>query len=395
VERIFVQRIQRILKSLGFWAGATRAAFSSASMVPVVLGGAVAAAHGAFAVGPFLLSAAGVLALHLASNLVNDYYDYASGADVIRDTRTPFYGGGTILVEGRLSPRQVSQAYRLLYTVALATGIALAAMRSVGGLGLHAGLQVSGAVAGGNAIAPGGGVGARASGGAALGGAAVLALGLAGFLCGYFYTAPPLRLSYRGFGEATIGLSFGPLTVAGVYFVQAGRLGVEALEALVASIPLGLLVAAIVFVNEFPDRAADGAAGKRTLVVRLPLRTALTGYSALVLAPFAIVAAAILLGLLPPPTALAYLALPLAVRGIRNLRAAHGTPAPRPGPDSCGSSGGPADPGAPSALGARQVSTVCGAYLAPRQVAASILTILLHLAVGLLLSLGFTLDSLR
>lgn len=352
MERIFVQRI---LRFLGFWAGATRAAFSSASMVPVVLGGAVAAAHGAFAVGPFLLSAAGVLTLHLGANLVNDYYDYASGADVIRDSRTPFYGGGTILVEGTLSPRQVSRAYRILFAVAFLIGLVLATSRGPG----------------------------------------VLALGLAGFLCGYFYTAPPLRLSYVGLGEATIGLCFGPLTVAGVYFVQAGRLGAEPLEALVASIPVGLLVAAIVFVNEFPDRAADGAAGKRTLVVRLPLRTALTGYSALVLAPFAILAVAIIFGLLPRTTALAYLALPLAVVGIRNLRAAHGIPALRLGPDSCGSSGGPADPGAPDTLGADQVPTVCGGYLVPRQVAASISTILLHLAVGLLLSLGFTLDSLR
>ncbi|MBC7084488.1 MAG: prenyltransferase [Firmicutes bacterium] len=382
MERIFVQRIQRILRSLAFWAGATRAAFSSASMVPVVLGGAVSAAHGTFAVGPFLLSAAGVLALHLGANLVNDYYDYASGADVIRDSRTPFYGGGTILVEGTLSPRQVSRAYRILFAVAFLIGLVLATSRGLG----------------------------------------VLALGLGGFLCGYFYTAPPLRLSYVGLGEATIGLCFGPLTVAGVYFAQAGRLGAEALEALVASIPVGLLVAAIVFVNEFPDRAADGAAGKRTLVVRLPLRTALTGYSALVLAPFAIVAAAILLGLLPPAAALAYLALPLAALGIRNLRAAHSIPAPRLGPDTCGSPGGledrgsscglcgprracgpahfirpngPVDPGAPGTLGARQVPTVCGGYLAPRQVAASISTILLHLAVGLLLSLGFTLHSLR
>lgn len=379
MERSFVQRIQRILRSLGFWAGATRAAFSSASMVPVVLGGAVAAAHGAFAVGPFLLSAAGVLALHLGANLVNDYYDYASGADIIRDSRTPFYGGGTILVERTLSPRQVSRAYRILFAVALLIGLVLATSRGPG----------------------------------------VLALGLAGFLCGYFYTAPPLHLSYIGLGEATIGLCFGPLTVGGAYFAQTGGV---ARDVLVASLPVGLLVAAIVFVNEFPDRTADGAAGKRTLVVRLPLRTALAGYSALVLAPFVVVTAAILLGLLPPATALAYLALPLAVLGIRNLRAAHSIPAPRLGPDSCGSPGGlgdrggscgpcsprracgpahsigpngPADPGTPGDLDARQVSTVCGAYLAPRQVAASISTILLHLAVGLLLSLGFTLDLLR
>ncbi len=314
------KRIRTVLGVCRFWLGATRATFAPASMVPVVLGGAIAAHYRAFATGRFLLAAAGVLALHLGANLVNDYYDYASGADVIRDSRTPFYGGGTILVEGALSPRQVSRAYRSLYAAALLTGIALAAAR----------------------------------------GAGVLALGLAGFLCGYFYTAPPLRLSYVGLGEATIGLCFGPLTVAGTLLAETGAVTPEAL---VASIPVGLLVAAVVFVNEFPDRAADGAAGKRTLVVRLPLRAAIACYAALVLAPFAVIAAAILLDLLPRAAALAYLALPLALNAVKHLQAAHADP-PVSNPS---------------------------AFAPSHQVAASIATILLHLAVGLLLSLAYVL----
>lgn len=328
MKRVLTYRIQRVLTSLGFWASATRAAFSSASMVPVALGGAVAASHGSFATGPFLLSAAGVLALHLGANLVNDYYDFASGADEIRDDRTPFYGGGTILVDGTLAPRQVSRAYRALFAAAILISLILAVSR----------------------------------------GPAVVALGLAGFLCGYCYTAPPLRLSYIGLGEATIGLSFGPLTVISVYYVQAGRLDAGALEALAASLPVGLLVAAIVFVNEFPDRAADSACGKRTLVARLSLRTAAAGYAALVLAPFAVIAAAISLGWLPRATALTYLAAPLAFLGIRNLRAAYGLSASR-----------------------RAAAAASGGYVASCQVAASLFTILLHLAVGLLLSLGFML----
>lgn len=322
-----VHTIRRILNVLWFWAGATRAAFSSASMVPVALGGAVAASHGFFATGPFLLSAAGVLAMHLGANLVNDYYDFASGADVIRDDRTPFYGGGTILVDGTLAPRQVSRAYRALFATAILISVLLAVSR----------------------------------------GPAVIALGLAGFFCGYFYTAPPLRLSYIGLGEATIGLSFGPLTVISVYYVLARRLDANALEALAASLPVGLLVAAIVFVNEFPDRAADGACGKRTLVVRLPLWAATAGYTALVLAPFAIIAAAIRLGWLPRATALAHLAAPLALLGVHNLRAAYGLSA------------------------SHRTAAASARYVASRQVAASLSTILLHLAVGLLLSLGFIL----
>lgn len=315
--------MKRIYQFFRLWASATRARFASASMAPVVLGTAIAHRYGLLDLGLFWLSATGVLALHLGANLVNDYYDFKSGADVIRTNRTAFYGGSTILVGGILSPRQVSRAYTFLFALACAIGVYLAVVRGPG----------------------------------------VIAFGLAGLLGGYFYTAPPLHLSYVGLGETTISMCFGPLTVAGACFVQTGT---ATPEPLVASIPVALLVAAIVCVNEFPDRAADKAAGKEALVVRLPLRTAIRCYCALVLAPFVFLGAAIALGLLPRPTALAYLALPLAPYAIKHLRAAY---------TAC------QDPATwdPSP------------FVTPHQVAASVATISLHLAVGLLLSLGYLL----
>lgn len=315
--------MRHIYQFFRLWAGATRATFASASMVPVVLGAAIASHHGSFSPGLFFTSATGVLALHLGANLVNDYYDFKSGADVIRTNRTPFYGGSTILVGGILSPRQVSRAYTFLFALACAIGAYLAVVRGPG----------------------------------------VIAFGLAGLLGGYFYTAPPLHLSYIGLGETTISMCFGPLTVAGAYFVQTGAVTPESL---VASIPVALLVAAIVYVNEFPDRGADGAAGKKTLVVRLPLRTAIRCYYALVLMPFVFLGAAIALGILPRSTALAYLALPLAPYAIKHLCAAYA---------ACQD---------PSTLDPSSFAT-------PHQVAASVATISLHLAVGLLLSLGYLL----
>ncbi len=301
------------------WAGATRASFASASMVPVVLGTAIARHRGPWNAGLLMFAAAGVLALHLGANLVNDYYDFKSGADVARANRAPFYGGGRILVEGILGPQQVVRAYVFLFALACAIGLYLAVLRGLG----------------------------------------VIGFGLAGLLGGYFYTAPPLRLSYVGLGEATIALCFGPLAVAGASFVQAGTAG---LEPLVASIPVALLVAAIVYVNEFPDRASDSAAGKRTLVVLLPLGTAIRGYVALVLVPFAVLGAAVVANVLPLPAALSCLALPLAFRAIRHLRAAYD----------------------------RTSSPRSPAFVESHQVAASVSTLSLHLAVGLLLTLGYS-----
>ncbi|NPV81392.1 MAG: prenyltransferase [Firmicutes bacterium] len=349
--------MKRIYDFLRFWPAATRAAFSSASLIPVLLGSAIAAHDGYFNPWILMLSAVGVLSLHLGANLVNDYYDFTSGADVARDSRTPFYGGGTILVQGILTPQQVRQAYRLLFLTAFIVGLVLAMARGIG----------------------------------------VLAFGLAGFLGGYFYTAPPLQLSYKELGEATIGLCFGPLTIAGAYLAQTGTITIETI---VASIPVGLLVAAIVLVNEFPDRGADCAAGKRTLAVGLPLHMAFLLYAALVLMPFPIIGAAILFKILPHTGIATFIALPLAIYALRQLRLTYFGPATQ---RICALSDDHHD-----TQSAREDACVIGqdapalchqnpqvAFrrgISPdsRQVAASIATILLHFTVGVLLSISHT-----
>ena len=81
------------------------------------------------------------------------------------------------------------------------------------------------------------------------------------------YTAPPLKFVYRGLGEIAVAIGFGPLMLLGAYVVQTR--GVLAWEPFVASLPIALLVALILYVNEIPDRRGDARAGKRTLPVRL------------------------------------------------------------------------------------------------------------------------------
>ena len=96
-------------------------------------------------------------------------------------------------------------------------------------------------------------------------GMSILWLGLAGFLSGLFYTAPPFKFSSRkGMGELLIGLNFGPLMVAGSALVQTGQL---LPEAFFAGLPIGLLIAAVVYMNEFPDHDSDKQTGKNTLIV--------------------------------------------------------------------------------------------------------------------------------
>ena len=95
----------------------------------------------------------------------------------------------------------------------------------------------------------------------------VLWLGFIGFISGFFYTAPPFRFSSRkGLGELLIGLNFGPLMVVGSALVQTGQI---LPEALLAGIPIGFLVAAIVYVNEFPDHDGDKSTGKDLSLIHI------------------------------------------------------------------------------------------------------------------------------
>jgi 1,4-dihydroxy-2-naphthoate octaprenyltransferase len=142
-------------------------------------------------------------------------------------------------------------------------------------------------------------------------------------LIGLAYTAPPLKLVYRGLGEIAVALGFGPAMLLGAYVVQTGQLS---WEAAVASVPVAILVALILYVNEIPDRSGDAAAGKRTLPVRLSADAVTTIYLVAALGAFAVILAGVAVGLLPPFTLLALGAAPLALRVHRGIQANYSSP---------------------------------------------------------------------
>src|SRR2546425_54618 len=150
-------------------------------------------------------------------------------------------------------------------------------------------------------------------------------LGLVGVVVASFYVAPPLRLAHRGVGEIAVGIAFGPVTVLGVYYVLARAFDPPAV---ILSISLGLLVTGILWINEVPDIPADAAVGKRTLVVRLGVARATTGFGAIVFAAYAILVVGVVLFSLTPWALLALLAVPLAIKPILGLRRAGGAPPP-------------------------------------------------------------------
>ena len=131
-----------------------------------------------------------------------------------------------------------------------------------------------------------------------------------------FNSAPPLRLSYVGHGlaELGVGVGFGPVTVLVSYYVQTQQLSAAAAW---ASLPVAILIIAVLYINEFPDYAADKETAKHTPVVMLGRSRAVWGYVFLIAASYVTVLIEVGLGIVPLAWLVALLTLPLAYRAIR------------------------------------------------------------------------------
>jgi 1,4-dihydroxy-2-naphthoate octaprenyltransferase len=262
----------------------TRLPFLTATLIPVLLGLAIAARHGPFDWLVALLAVLGGSFAHLAVNVSNDIFDTLSGADEANVNPTQFSGGSRVLHYGLLSLRELAIWDVILYLAAVAIGLLLLAITPSWEL---------------------------------------LAIGVAGVVIGLAYTAPPLKLVYRGLGEIAVAVGFGPVMLLGAYVAETGHLD---WEPLVASLPVAILIALILYVNEIPDRRGDAAAGKRTLVVRLDRDTVERIYLVAALVAFALVIAGVAVGVMPWPTLLALLSLPLVFQVHRGIEQHYDSP---------------------------------------------------------------------
>jgi 1,4-dihydroxy-2-naphthoate octaprenyltransferase len=259
------------------WLHSLRAPFLTVSAIPVMLGALAAFWRtGSLSVARLSLTLGCAVCVHLGANLANDFFDDVTGCDRLNPDPTPFSGGSRVIQKNLLSARTI-----------LASSICFFA------LGLAQGLWLNHSVPGNQ----------------------VLAVGVAGMLCGFLYTAVPFKLSYRGIGELVVFLAFGPLVVAGSFLCQTGSLETFAF---VVSVPAGLLVASILLINEVLDCQWDGRAGKRTLVVILGRRRGYGLYLATFTGAYAWIAAGLLFKVYP-----AVVPVVLFVRYLLPARALH------------------------------------------------------------------------
>lgn len=253
-----------------------RAPFFTATIVPILLGSAVAFNETqSFNWTYFLLALVGGVFLHAGANVINDYFDHLSQNDEVnKEYVRPFTGGSRLIQDGLLSPNEV-----------LIEAIVCLFLGSI--IGLYLSYKL---------------------------GWVILLIGIFGVVSATFYVFPKINLVGRGIGEALIGINFGILMTFGAYFVQTETFS---WMPIVASLPVALLITAVLYINEFQDAKADHAVGKNHLVVRLGKKQAVNGYIVIMLLTYLIVVLGVVTDTLPPISLIALLTLPLAFKSIK------------------------------------------------------------------------------
>jgi 1,4-dihydroxy-2-naphthoate octaprenyltransferase len=242
----------------------------TASAVPVLAAGALALTHGKFNFTLFIVSLAAGVLLHVGANITNEIYDVRNGVDAITSPNA-----SQALLKGRLTEKDAFGLVGGSFLLAILFGIALIALR----------------------------------------GWPIALLGLIGLTLGYSYTAPPFQYKYRALGLPLVFILLGPLMVMGAYYTITGEVG---WSPFIVSLPIGLLVTAILHGNEWRDITDDARYGVGTVSALLGRKWAHVVYISLVTGAYLTLALAVLLGVLPQTSLLALLSLPFLVRSIRS-----------------------------------------------------------------------------
>ena len=254
------------------WLLAARPRTLPAAVAPVIVGTALAIRDGGFALGPAIAAFIVALLLQIGANFANDVFDFRRGADTHERL-----GPTRVTQSGLIAERQVFAATILVIVLAAFAGLFLVVR----------------------------------------GGLPILILGIAAIIATLAYTGGPFPLGYNGLGEVFVLIFFGFVAVAGTYFVQTLRLTGTALG---VAVPVGMLVTAILVVNNLRDLETDRRAGKRTLAVRFGRAGTQVEYYMLIAIAYLAPPILWLVGGLGPWVMLTWLTLPIAARLVGQIR---------------------------------------------------------------------------
>lgn len=273
MERLQFERLWK-----GFWQLADPKIWI-ASTVPMAVGAALAFGRtGRFNIFWFVISLVAAYLIEIGKNAVNEVVDYLSGVDrnVEPDKKTPFSGGKKTIIEGKLTVLEAGIISFFTFGAACLIGIYIMFFREM----------------------------------------SIFWIGFAGVLLAFFYSVPPFKLAYRGFGELTVGLTFGPLVLSGMYLVMANELD---WSVVVVSLPIAFLISNVLVINQFPDYEADARGNKKNIVVRLGKKKSVTVHMILYALAYAAFIAIVVV-YKNPLWLLGFASIPFAVKSMRAAR---------------------------------------------------------------------------
>lgn len=252
------------------WFKAARAPFLVVSLLPALLGGAVAAARGPISLVILTAAVIGVVMAHSAADFIDDYFDYKKGN--LGNKTEQFHDSP--LIDQKVTLNQVLVAIIICLVISLATG-------------LYVFIQV---------------------------GLPIVWMVLVGTFIVFFYTSPPVMLNYRGLGETAIFLAFGPMIVIGVFVALTGKFDWEPL--LISLVP-GVFTMGVVLVSNTFDFHDDIKSGKRTFAVRFGQAAAVRLMAVSSVIAYVGIIAGVLLGIIPAWTLIVLVTIPMAYDAVK------------------------------------------------------------------------------
>ncbi len=264
---------------MGAWVQALRLHYVPTSIFPALLGSVIAwAVFRVFNPWYFVLVVIGVTVHHMGLNMIDDVFDYLHRVDRVPDEeKNPYTGGSGVLTGGLLSTGQVLSAAVLCYLLGITITLYLTVMI----------------------------------------GWPILVFAAIGIFSSVFYTVPPVRYGYRGFGELSLLINFGPVICLGAFYVQTGSID---WEPFVVSLVPGFLMWSMIVINEIPDYEEDRQAGKMNLVARLGRKPGMLLYVAGLVCAYAVIVLSAISGIASFSVLLGLVTLPVAYDAFHILR---------------------------------------------------------------------------
>lgn len=255
------------------WLELARPFSLTASLIPVLTGGALAWADGLLTGWAFVAALVAGVLVQVGTNIINEVYDVAHGVDSLDSPNASH-----VVVQGRVDPATARRAAGAVFAVVALLGLVLVQLR----------------------------------------GWPMLIIGVVAIATGYSYTAPPIHYKYRAMGVPAVFVLMGPLMVLGAYVASAGPISARAVA---VGLPVGCLVASILHANDLRDLENDSRGSFRTLTFLMGRPGSARLYVGLVVGAFALLVLLVALGVVPWPALVALAAAPAAIQNARRALA--------------------------------------------------------------------------